>query len=169
MPTALPGMWEAEAAVSCSHGPRAEELPGGGARVRQSRARETPTDPAPLEMFETVVLKPRSEWPAGVTWDALIEKMDAALQVPRHAERLVDADPDPHGDAGHRRSQSLGHPGLRRRPGRVDRVARRRDRAGAVQVPGTRSAFAERSTGGFYIDFDVNREPPRATASTSRT
>src|SRR6185503_10534969 len=43
----------------------------------------TATDPAPLEMFETVInLKPESEWRAGMTTDRLVAEMDAALQFP---------------------------------------------------------------------------------------
>ncbi len=43
----------------------------------------TATDPAPVEMSETVVnLKPPSEWPSGMTIDQLIAKMNAALQLP---------------------------------------------------------------------------------------
>ncbi|MEM5709702.1 efflux RND transporter permease subunit, partial [Elizabethkingia meningoseptica] len=43
----------------------------------------TATDPAPLEMFETVInLKPESDWREGMTTDALIAEMDQALQFP---------------------------------------------------------------------------------------
>ncbi|WP_297441671.1 CusA/CzcA family heavy metal efflux RND transporter [Sulfurimonas sp.] len=41
------------------------------------------TDPAPLGMLETIItLKPKSEWPKGMTYDKLREEMEAALQVP---------------------------------------------------------------------------------------
>src|SRR5438874_13354358 len=44
---------------------------------------ETATDPAPTEMFETVVnLKPKQEWRPGITVDGLIAEMDKALQFP---------------------------------------------------------------------------------------
>src|SRR5512144_237944 len=43
----------------------------------------TATDPAPLEMFETIInLKPESEWREGMTTDKLIAEMDQALQFP---------------------------------------------------------------------------------------
>ena len=43
----------------------------------------TATDPAPLGMLETIItLKPKSEWPEGVTYDSLRQKMEDALQVP---------------------------------------------------------------------------------------
>ncbi|MGL1227159.1 efflux RND transporter permease subunit, partial [Vibrio parahaemolyticus] len=44
---------------------------------------ETATDPAPTEMFETIInLKPEDEWPSGMTLDKLIADMDKALQFP---------------------------------------------------------------------------------------
>jgi Cu(I)/Ag(I) efflux system membrane protein CusA/SilA len=43
----------------------------------------TATDPAPLEMFETVInLRPQSEWRPGMTMDKLIAEMDTAMQFP---------------------------------------------------------------------------------------
>lgn len=44
---------------------------------------ETATDPAPVEMFETIIsLKPKKQWRKGMTKDKLIRQMDAALQIP---------------------------------------------------------------------------------------
>src|SRR5439155_766594 len=44
---------------------------------------ETPTDPAPLSMFETVVtLKPESEWRKGMTWERLNDEMDRTIRFP---------------------------------------------------------------------------------------
>jgi len=44
---------------------------------------ETPTDPAPIEMFETVInLKPKSKWRSGMTKDKLVMDLDQALQIP---------------------------------------------------------------------------------------
>jgi copper/silver efflux system protein len=43
---------------------------------------ETATDPAPVSMFETIVeLKPKSEWPAGMTKDSIIQELDAKLKI----------------------------------------------------------------------------------------
>ena len=61
---------------------------------------DTATDPAPLSMVETtILLKPRSEWREGLDWDGLIRDLDPSPAVSGHAERLVDADPDPDRDA----------------------------------------------------------------------
>lgn len=44
---------------------------------------ETATDPAPVEMFETIItLKPKNQWRKGLTKEKLIREMDAALQLP---------------------------------------------------------------------------------------
>jgi Cu(I)/Ag(I) efflux system membrane protein CusA/SilA len=44
---------------------------------------ESATDPAPVEMFETIItLKPKSQWRKGITKEKLIREMDAALQIP---------------------------------------------------------------------------------------
>ena len=44
---------------------------------------ETPTDPAPLAMFETVVtLKPHDQWRAGMTWEKLIAEMNEKIKTP---------------------------------------------------------------------------------------
>ena len=44
---------------------------------------ETATDPAPLSMFETIIeLKPRKEWPKGMSKDQIIQELDAKLKIP---------------------------------------------------------------------------------------
>ena len=44
---------------------------------------ETATDPAPISMFETIVeLKPRKEWPRGMTKDDIIQELNEKLQIP---------------------------------------------------------------------------------------
>jgi Cu(I)/Ag(I) efflux system membrane protein CusA/SilA len=158
MPTAPPGMSENEASVllqamdgELRKFPEVESVFG-----KEGRA-ETATDPAPLGMAEvTVVLKPRSEWRAGLTWDALIAEMDQKLHFPgmpnvwwmpiqTRTEMLSTGVRSPLG------IEVFGDD--------LDAIE-----AGAIaveravsQIPGTRSAFAERSTGGFYLDFQVKR------------
>jgi hypothetical protein len=54
----------------------------GAARGKAGRA-NTATDPAPTEMFETVInLRPEAEWRAGMTTNKLIAELDQALQFP---------------------------------------------------------------------------------------
>src|SRR5204862_2792679 len=118
----------------------------------------TPTDPAPLEMFETVVeLKPRGEWPAGEDWDALVRKLDGALQftgmpnvwwmpIQTRTEMLATGVRSPLGIL------VLG-PDTRV----IDRIGVEIE-AALRDVPGTRSALSERIGGGYFLDFDVDRD-----------
>jgi Cu(I)/Ag(I) efflux system membrane protein CusA/SilA len=159
MPTAPPGMSENEAAVVLQAMDRElKKFPEVVSVFGKQGRAETPTDPAPLGMAEvTVVLKPRDQWRPGLTWDALIKEMDEKLHFPgmpnvwwmpvqTRTEMLATGVRSPLGievfgddlDAIEQTAISVEH--------------------AVSKVPGTRSAFAERSTGGFYIDFDVNRE-----------
>ena len=117
----------------------------------------TATDPAPLEMFETVInLKPQSEWRAGMTTEKLIAEMDAALQFPGVANSWT---------MPIRARIDMLSTGIRtpigikvygKDLGEIERVAREVE-AVVKQVPGTTSAYAERLTGGYYIDIEPDR------------
>ena len=117
----------------------------------------TATDPAPLEMFETVInLKPKSEWRPGMTMEKLIAELDAALQFPGVANAWtmpIKARID------------MLATGIRTPIGikvfgtdlaEIERVAREVE-AVVKKVPGTTSAYAERLTGGYYIDIEPDR------------
>jgi len=114
----------------------------------------TATDPAPLEMFETVInLKPESAWRPGLTQDQLIADMDAALRFPGVANSWtmpIKARID------------MLSTGIRTPIGikvfgndlqQIESVARDIERV-VRAVPGTTSAYAERLTGGFYLDIE---------------
>ncbi len=159
MPTAPPGMSENESAVviqsmdrELKKFPEVVSVFGKVGRV------ETPTDQAPLGMAEvTVVLKPRDQWRPGLTWDALLQEMDEKLHYPgmpnvwwmpiqTRTEMLATGVRSPLG------IEVFGDDldGIEQTAIAVEHAV--------AKVPGTRSAFAERSTGGFYIDVEVNRE-----------
>jgi Cu(I)/Ag(I) efflux system membrane protein CusA/SilA len=116
------------------------------------------TDPAPVEMFETVInLKPEEGWPAGMTIDKLISDMNAALQFPgvsnawtmpikARIDMLSTGIRTPVGVKLYGNDLKE----LDRLSGQIEAVIRK--------VPGTTSAFAERVLGGYY----VNIEPDRA-------
>ena len=112
----------------------------------------TATDPAPLEMSETVInLKPENAWRDGMTVDKLIAEMDKALQFPGVANSWtmpIKA-----------RTDMLAT-GIRTPIGikvfgtdleQMAGLARAIERA-VRTVPGTTSAYAERLTGGYYLD-----------------
>ncbi len=118
---------------------------------------QTATDPAPLEMFETVVnLKPESEWRAGMTVDKLIAEMDKAMQFPG----VSNAWTMPIRARIDMLSTGIRTPiGIKvfgKDLGEMERLAR--DIEAAVKaVPGTTSAYAERLTGGYYLDIEPDR------------
>jgi copper/silver efflux system protein len=119
---------------------------------------ETATDPAPLSMFETtVVLKPKSEWRDGLTWEALLQELDQRMQYPGM--------PNIFWMPIQTRTEMLST-GIRSPLGiqvfgddleQLERTAVAIEQA-VAKVPGTRSAFADRSTGGFYVDVAIRRE-----------
>jgi len=159
MPTAVPGMSEASAGDVLQRMDQVlKQFPEVASVFGKAGRFSTPTDPAPLEMFETIVqLRPPSAWPRGETWEALVTKMDAAMQftgmpnvwwmpIQTRTEMLATGVRSPFG------VQVLG-PELRG----IDEVARQIEGA-LLKVPGTRSAFAERIGGGHYLDFDIDRD-----------
>jgi Cu(I)/Ag(I) efflux system membrane protein CusA/SilA len=117
----------------------------------------TATDPAPTEMFETVInLKPQSEWRPGMTMDKLIAELDSALQFPGVANAWtmpIKARIDML-STGIR--TPIGIKVFGKDLGEIERVAREVE-AVVKTVPGTTSAYAERLTGGYYIDIEPDR------------
>jgi Cu(I)/Ag(I) efflux system membrane protein CusA/SilA len=117
----------------------------------------TATDPAPLEMFETVVnLKPESEWRPGMTMDKLIAEMDKAMQFPGVSNAWT---------MPIRARIDMLATGIRTPIGikvfgkdltEMERIARDIERV-VKEVPGTTSAYAERLTGGYYLDIEPDR------------
>src|SRR5215467_9785048 len=159
MPTALPGMsiTQARAAIGTQDRmikefPEVEHVFGKAGRA------ETPTDPAPVNMFETVVtLKPEEQWRPGMTWDKLLDELDHKIRYPGM--------PNIWWMPIQTRTEMLAT-GIRSVLGikvfgpdlnQIGRIARDIEQTLAT-VPGTRSAFAERTTGGYYLNFTVNRD-----------
>ena len=117
----------------------------------------TATDPAFVGMAEiTVTLKPESQWRPGMTWDRLLDEMDAKLRIPgfpniwwmpiqTRTEMITTGVRSPVG------IKVLG-PDLKT----IERIGLEIERTLAT-VPGTRSAFAERLNEGYYLDLIVNR------------
>ncbi|MDZ4068306.1 MAG: CusA/CzcA family heavy metal efflux RND transporter, partial [Tabrizicola sp.] len=158
MPTTLPGLSVTKAAELMQMQdriirsfPEVETVFGKAGRAL------TATDPAPTEMFETIIqLRPREEWRPGVTMDSLRAEMDAALQFPGVSNAWTQPI---------RARIDMLATGIRTPVGvkvfgtdltDMEAVARQVE-AVLRAVPGTTSAYAERVIGGYYLDIVPDR------------
>ncbi|MFN9031154.1 MAG: efflux RND transporter permease subunit [Betaproteobacteria bacterium] len=158
MPTSLPGMSVTKAAELLQvQNKIIKSFPEVASVIGKAGRAATATDPAPLEMFETVInLKPESEWRPGMTIDKLIAEMDKALQFPGVANSWT---------MPIRARIDMLSTGIRTPVGikvfgssleEVEKVAREIETV-VKNVPGASSAYAERITGGFYLDIEPDR------------
>jgi len=156
MPTALPGLSAGKAAQLAQLTDRMIKTVPEVAHVFGKAGRaDTATDPAPLEMFETMVtFKPRSEWRPGMTPEKLRLELDRAVHVPgltnlwvppirNRIDMLATGIKSPIGIKVTGPDLAV----LARLGDRIEQVAR--------TVPGVSSALAERVTGGRYLDIKV--------------
>src|SRR5450830_1077223 len=159
MPASLPGMSITKAAELLQTQDKIiKSFPEVTSVYGKAGRANTATDPAPTEMFETVInLKPESEWRAGLTIDKLIAEMDKALQFPGVANSWtmpIKARID-------MLSTGIRTPiGIKVFGKDLDEMEKLAKQIEAVvkTVPGTTSAFAERITGGFYLNIEPDRE-----------
>ena len=159
MPTAVPGMAVGEATrILQIQDRQLRKIPEVERVFGKAGQSETSTDPAPLAMFETVVsLKPPDQWRPGMTWDKIVEEMNANIKTPGMAnifwmpiqtrtEMLT---------TGFR--SVLGIKVFGPDLAGIQDVAVQIEKT-LTGFPNTRSVFAERTTGGYFLDFTVNRE-----------
>ncbi|MGE0356456.1 MAG: efflux RND transporter permease subunit [Burkholderiales bacterium] len=158
MPSSLPAMSITKAAELLQVQDRIlKSFPEVASVAGKAGRAATATDPAPIEMFETVVnLKPESEWRPGMTVDTLISEMDKAMQFPG----ISNAWTMPISARIDMLSTGIRTPiGIKvfgKDLSEMERVAR--DIESVVKdVPGTTSAYAERITGGYYLDIEPDR------------
>jgi copper/silver efflux system protein len=158
MPTTLPGLSVTKAAqLLQTQNKIIKTFPEVASVWGKAGRATTATDPAPTEMFETVInLKPESEWRPGMTVEKLIADMDKALQFPGVSNAWtmpIKARID------------MLATGIRTPVGvkvfgtdlaEMEKVARQIE-AAVRTVPGTTSAFAERIIGGYYLNIDPDR------------
>ncbi len=158
MPSSLPGMSITKAAeLMQTQNKIIKSFPEVLSVWGKAGRANTATDPAPVEMFETVInLKPESEWRPGMTMDKLIAELDQALQFPgvsnawtmpikARLDMLATGIRTP-----------IGIKVFGKDLGEMEKLAKQIE-AVVKQVPGTTSAFAERLTGGFYLDIVPDR------------
>lgn len=119
---------------------------------------QTSTDPAPLSMFETIIqLKPEDEWREGMTMDKLKQEMDAAIKIPG----LTNAWTMPIKTRIDMLSTGIKTPiGIKVTGPDLQTLSDlSSDIASVVRdVPGTLSVFADKTTGGNYLDFNIDRK-----------
>ena len=158
MPTTLPGLSITKSAELLQiqnriikSFPEVESVLGKAGRAG------TATDPAPTEMFETIInLKPQKDWRPGLTVDKLIQEMDKALQFPgvsnawtmpikARTDMLATGIRTPVGVKVIGQDLTV-----------IEKLAREIE-AAIKTVPGTSSAFAERIIGGYYLDIEPDR------------
>ncbi|MDP1945469.1 efflux RND transporter permease subunit, partial [Rhodoferax sp.] len=159
MPASLPGMSITKAAeLLQTQNKIIKSFPEVSSVWGKAGRANTATDPAPTEMFETVInLKPESEWRAGLTTDKLIAEMDKALQFPGVANSWtmpIKARIDML-STGIR--TPIGIKVFGKDLDEMEKLARQIETV-MKTVPGTSSAFAERITGGFYLNIEPDRE-----------
>jgi len=118
---------------------------------------ETATDPAPLSMLEsTIMLKPESEWREGKTVDQLIDEMDAAIQFPG----LTDAWTMPIKTRIDMLSTGIKTPiGIKVMGPDLEVLADLGSEIAASlqNVRGTVSAFSDKTVGGHFLDWEIDR------------
>jgi Cu(I)/Ag(I) efflux system membrane protein CusA/SilA len=158
MPTTLPGISVTKSAELMQTQDRIiRSFPEVASVYGKAGRAATATDPAPSEMYETVVnLKPKQEWRPGVTIDSLIAEMDKALQFPGVSNAWtmpIKARID------------MLSTGIRTPVGvkvigtdlvEIDKLAKQIEQV-VKAVPGTSSAYAERGIGGYYLEVTPDR------------
>jgi Cu(I)/Ag(I) efflux system membrane protein CusA/SilA len=182
MPSTLPGLSVTEAQrLLQAQDQIIKRFPEVQSVLGKAGRADTPTDPAPLSMMETViVLKPRDQWRTVPTWysewspdwlkpvfrritsdristDALVDQMDDALQLPG----IANAWTMPIKARTDMLTTGVRTPvGVKIYGASIDEIQRiGTEVENAVRaVPGTRSVFAERTSGGYFIDIDWNRD-----------
>ncbi len=159
MPTTLPGISVTQASMLLQQMdrklktfPEVEWVFGKAGRA------DTSTDPAPFSMIETVIeLKPKDQWRPGVTYESLVDEMDQTLQFPgvtnawtmpikARLDMLTTGVRTPVGI-------KIFGPDLKQ----IEQIGEHLEMV-LADVPGTRSIYAERVSGGYFLDFDINRD-----------
>jgi copper/silver efflux system protein len=158
MPSALPGISAGKVTELLQQTDRLiKTVPEVASVFAKAGRAETATDPAPLEMFETTIqFKPRSEWRVGMTPDKLVEELDRTVKVPGLSNIWVPPIRNRIDMLATGIKSPVGVKVAGTKLEEVDRIAAEIERV-VKQVPGVTSAFAERLTGGRYIDVQIDR------------
>ena len=159
MPTALPGISIEQAKVLLQQQDRIlRSFPEVASVFGAVGRSDSATDNAPLDMYDTTLrLKPREQWPAGMTYDKLIQQMDEKLQFPglsntwtMPVENRLDMELTGIKTPLGMKVQGPSVEGIQQLASQIQNVL--------SGLPEMRSIFAEKVAQGFYVNVDVNRE-----------
>ena len=159
MPTALPGISIEQAKALLQQQDRTlRSFPEVASVFGAVGRSDSATDNAPLDMYDTTVMfKPREEWPAGMTYEKLIQQMDDKLQFPglsntwtMPVENRLDMELTGIKTPLGMKVQGPNVDGIQQLASQIQNVL-----SGLPQV---RSVFSEKVAQGFYVNVDVNRE-----------
>lgn len=119
---------------------------------------ETSTDPSPFNMMEVIVeLKPKEFWRKGVTYESLVKEMDEALQFPGVSNAWT---------MPIKARNDMLTTGIRTAVGikifgpdikKIEAIGKEIEMV-AKEVKGTSNVYAERVAGGYFLDFQINRD-----------
>jgi copper/silver efflux system protein len=159
MPTALPGISIGQASQLLQEQDRIiRSFPEVETVFGTIGRSDSATDNAPLDMFDTtIMLKPREKWRAGMTYEQLIQEMDAKLQFPglsntwtMPVENRLDMELTGIKTPLGLRIQGPTLEGIQQAGAQIQQVL--------SNIPEVRSVFAGRVSQGFYLNIEVDRE-----------
>ncbi|OGC07536.1 cation transporter [candidate division WOR-1 bacterium RIFOXYA2_FULL_36_21] len=159
MPTTLPGLSVTEASKLLKAQDRIlKSIPEVDRVFGKAGRANTSTDPAPFSMMETtIVLKDKEYWRSGMTWEKIIDDMDSKMKIPgvtnawtmpikARIDMLTTGVRTPIGIKIYGSNlNEIENIGIH-----IEQILK--------DVSGTRSVYAERVTGGYFVDFDLKRE-----------
>lgn len=159
MPTSLPGIGISEASrllqIQDKLIKKVPEVLSVFGKVGRA---ETPTDPAPMDMYETIInLKPKEKWRPGITWEKIIEELDNLVKIPgtvnawimpikTRIDMLTTGVKTPVGI-------KIFGPDLKV----IEKIGEKIEPL-IKKVKGTRSVFAERAVSGYYLNINIDRD-----------
>ncbi len=158
MPVTLPGISVTKAGeILQTQNKIIKSFPEVASVLGKAGRANTATDPAPLEMTETIInLKSENEWRPGMTIDKLIAELDQALQMPGVSNAWTMPIKNRNDMLATGIRTPIGIKVFGKDLGEIEKLAKQIE-AAVKTVPGTSSAYAERTTGGYYLDVEPDR------------
>ncbi|ETO93475.1 efflux RND transporter permease subunit [Legionella oakridgensis] len=159
MPVTLPGISVTEASSLLQEmDKKLKAFPEVAHVFGKTGRAETSTDPSPFSMMEVIVeLKPKEFWRKGVTYESLVKEMDEALQFPGVSNAWT---------MPIKARNDMLTTGIRTAVGikvfgpdikKIEAIGKEIEMV-AKEVKGTSTVYAERVAGGYFLDFQINRD-----------